>query len=197
MLTIDTFFDSVCSVCGVPRSTDFEMGGGAEPESSKMGQYHIKDNFLAFWFRFIAPNRSFIESGHKEIALKRIQDSLVPNHAAYVYEDICRQTIWDMIADGRLPTVYDRVGRWWSGKTAEIDVVALDTTEEKDILFGECKFHENVPVEAEVFFELKEKAKYVNWGTENRRETYILFSVSGYTQGLQELAAQRNDLVLA
>lgn len=167
-----------------------------KPENSKMGQYRIKDNFLAFWFRFVAPNRSFIESGHKEIALRRIRESLIPNHAAYVYEDVCKQMVWEMAADGKLPVVYDHVGRWWAGKTAEIDVVALDTVGEKNILFGECKFHESAPVGAEVFYELKEKAKYVNWGPEDRIETYALFSVTGYTPELQEIAKRRSDLIL-
>ena len=33
------------------------------PEKSKRGLYKIKDNYLRFWFAFIYPNMSFIESG--------------------------------------------------------------------------------------------------------------------------------------
>lgn len=32
-------------------------------EKSKRGLYKIKDNYLRFWFAFIYPNMSFIESG--------------------------------------------------------------------------------------------------------------------------------------
>ena len=34
------------------------------PERSKKGLYKIKDNYLRFWFAFVYPNMSFIESGH-------------------------------------------------------------------------------------------------------------------------------------
>ena len=39
------------------------------PEKSKRGLYKIKDNYLRFWFAFIYPNMSFIESGHSGIAV--------------------------------------------------------------------------------------------------------------------------------
>ena len=34
------------------------------PEKSKKGLYKIKDNYIRFWFAFVYPNRSFIESGN-------------------------------------------------------------------------------------------------------------------------------------
>ena len=34
------------------------------PEKSKKGLYKIKDNYLRFWFAFVYPNLSFIESGN-------------------------------------------------------------------------------------------------------------------------------------
>ena len=39
------------------------------PEKSKRGLYKIKDNYLRFWFAFIYPNMSFIESGHSGIVI--------------------------------------------------------------------------------------------------------------------------------
>ena len=57
-------------------------------ETSKKGQYRIRDNFIAFWFRFVYPMRSFIESGHAEIAMNKLRSGFIPNHVGYVYEDI-------------------------------------------------------------------------------------------------------------
>ena len=85
-------------------------------ETSKKGQYRIKDNFLAFWFRFVYPMRSFIESDHPEIAMTKLKTGFIPNHVGYVYEDICRQKMWELNAQGKLPFLFDRVGRWWGGK---------------------------------------------------------------------------------
>jgi len=168
-----------------------------KPETCKQGQYHIKDNFLCFWFRFVLQNRAFIESGHREIALAKIKAGFVPNHAAFVYEDVCRQAVWGMSASGRFPAVYDRVGRWWSGQQAEIDIVGLDTSSGSDILFGECKFRESAVMGADVLTALREKAKLVRWGSDNRRETFVLFSASGYSPALREIAKSRDDIVLA
>ena len=36
----------------------------------------------------------------------------------------------------------------------------------------------------------------MDWKKEKRKETYILFSISGYTEELQEIAKKRNDLIL-
>lgn len=47
----------------------------------------------------------------------------------------------------KLPFLFDRVGRWWGGKDTEIDIVAVDTNDRSNILFGECKFHQNTQMQ--------------------------------------------------
>ena len=61
------------------------------PEKSKKGLYKIKDNYIRFWFAFVYPNRSFIESGNSRIVMDKIHKGLITNHTAYVYEDVCRE----------------------------------------------------------------------------------------------------------
>lgn len=167
-----------------------------KPDSSKKGLYRIKDNFLAFWFRFVYPYRSLIESGHPEAVMGRIKKSLTDSHTAFVYEDVCRQKVWDKNAQGQFSALYTKVGRWWRGQEAEIDIVAVDTEGGKDILFGECKFKESVPMGANVLAELREKAKKVRWGSERRREQFILFSASGFSEALQQAAQESGDVFL-
>lgn len=70
------------------------------PEKSKRRLYTIKDNFLLFWFKFIYPNLSLIESGHSEIAMKKIQNNFIDNHVSYVYKDICSEILWKLNGDG-------------------------------------------------------------------------------------------------
>lgn len=165
-------------------------------ETSKKGQYRIKDNFLAFWFRFVYPMRSFIESDHPEIAMTKLKTGFIPNHVGYVYEDICRQKMWELNAQGKLPFLFDRVGRWWGGKDTEIDIVAIDTTDRSKIIFGECKFHQNVPMQLSELHQLKEKAAVVPWGNANRDEYFALFCISGYSEDLQQLAQEDSHLLL-
>ena len=45
------------------------------PEKSKKGLYKIKDNYLRFWFAFVYPNLSFIESGNSRICLLYTSDA--------------------------------------------------------------------------------------------------------------------------
>lgn len=121
--------------------------------------------------------RSFIESDHPEIAMTKLKTGFIPNHVGYVYEDICRQKMWELNAQGKLPFLFDRVGRWWGGKDTEIDIVAIDTTDRSKIIFGECKFHQNVPMQLSELHQLKEKAAVVPWGMRIETNT-LLYSVS-------------------
>ena len=66
------------------------------PEKCKKGLYKIKDNYLRFWFAFVYPNKSFLESGHSEIVIQKIKNSLIKNQTAFVYEDVCKEKMWEL-----------------------------------------------------------------------------------------------------
>ncbi len=163
------------------------------PDKSKRGLYKIKDNFILFWFKFIYPNLSFIESGNSELAMKKIKANLVDGHISYVYEDICMEEMWKLNAEDKWNFIFDKAGRWWKNDT-EIDIVAFESTG-NDIIFGECKYWES-KVGINVLTTLKEKAKSVEWKKGKRNEHFILFSVNGFTDELEELAKIRNDVLL-
>ena len=166
------------------------------PEKSKKGLYKIKDNFLRFWFRFVYPSRSYLERGEQEFVLRRIRQNFVDGHAAYVFEDICRELLWEKGAAEQLPFLPEKVGRWWDNANNEIDAVALsESGGENDLLLGECKYWKE-PVGANVLAALEQKAALVNWHKEKRRVWFVLFSASGFTPELQALAAQRKDVLL-
>ncbi len=101
---------------------------------------------------------------------------------AWTYETVCRQ----MMSDFRDELfTFERIGKWWEGNK-EIDVVALNS-QTKDILFGEVKWSEK-QVGTNIYMELKEKATHVDWKKTSRKEHYILFSRSGFTKDMVELA---------
>ncbi len=164
-------------------------------EKSKKGQYKIKDNFIAFWFQFIYPNKAFLEMGENEIVLDKIQKNFIDNHVAFVYEEICKEKMWNLNTNGRLCMTFSKLGRWWNSKQ-EIDLVGIDTNS-NNIIFGECKYYTNKQVDIDVFYELKDKAKSVQWKNDIRNEKYILFSINGYTSRLKQLAKDKEELILA
>lgn len=163
------------------------------PEKSKRGLYKIKDNFILFWFRFIYPSMGLIESGNEQAAMNRIRANLVDNHISYIYEDVCREKMWQLAAAGQWNFLFDKVGRWWNGNT-EIDLVALDS-QGANIIFGECKYWEG-PVGINVLNNLMEKANEIEWKRNDRKEYFVLFSINGFTEELKKLAASRNDILL-
>lgn len=165
------------------------------PEKSKKGQYKIKDNFISFWFQFIYPNRAFLEMDKTDSVLKKIKLNFIDNHVSYIYEDICKQKMWSLVASGKLKIQYNKIGRWWNN-SEEIDIVGLNE-EEKSIIFGECKYYKDgKPMGAKVFYDLKEKSKLVDWNKINRKEMFILFSSSGYTEELKKIAKESDELIL-
>lgn len=163
------------------------------PEKSKKGLYKIKDNYLRFWFAFVYPNMSFIESGHGRIVMDKIRKSLVRNHIAFVYEDICRERMWEINAEGVWPFYFSKLGRYWDSKE-EIDIAAIDP-DGKNLILGECKYWQE-PVGVSVLRELEAKAKTVAWEKEKRKTWFVLFSANGFTEELRAEAAARTDLRL-
>ena len=163
------------------------------PEKSKKGLYKIKDNYLRFWFAFVYPNMSFIESGHSRIVMNKIKNSLVKNHIAFVYEDVCKERMWDLNAEGAWPFNFTKIGRYWDSKD-EIDIVALDP-EGKNLILGECKYWTE-PVGVSVLRDLEAKTASVAWERDNRKVWYVLFSASGFTDELIKEAESRTDLEL-
>ena len=76
----------------------------------------------------------------------------------------------------------------------EIDIVALDE-ENKKMILGECKYR-NKPVGTDILRELEEKGQLIPWNREEREVWYILFSISGFTTELEDIARERKNLVL-
>lgn len=164
------------------------------PEKSKKGLYKIKDNYLRFWFAFIYPNMSFIESGNSAIVLDKIRKSMVSGHTAFVYEDVCREQMWKLNANGSWPFHFSKLGRWWDSRN-ELDIAAIDP-DGSNLILGECKFWQE-PVGSNILYALEQKAATVEWRKDRRHTWLILFSAAGFTDELKELAKSRSDLILA
>ncbi|MDR1029051.1 MAG: ATP-binding protein [Clostridiales Family XIII bacterium] len=163
------------------------------PDRNKRGLYRIKDNFIDFWFKFIYPERSSIETGHAGQVMSKLRAGFVDRHVSYIYEDVCRQRLWQLAAKGSLPRRFNKVGRWWDGNL-EIDIVATDGAG-TDIVFGECKYT-NEPMDIDIYHKLLEKKAAARWNEASRREYFAFFSIGGYTARMRELAAQKEDVGL-
>jgi AAA+ ATPase superfamily predicted ATPase len=163
------------------------------PEKSKRGLYRIRDNCIKFWFAFVYPNMSFLESGNTEIVMSKIRKGFVSNQIAFVYEDICREKMWRLSAEGVWDFHFLKIGRYWDSKV-EIDIAALDP-DGKNLILGECKYWTE-PVGVNILKDLERKAESVTWESGRRKTNYVLFSISGFTPELESYVATRPDVKL-
>ena len=165
------------------------------PEKSKMGLYRICDNFIAFWFRFVYPYRAFLERGETDYVTEQIQKMFIQNYVSFVYEEICREKMWQFAAQKVWDFRFDRLGRYWGPLCGEVDLLAIDTPG-KNMIIGECKYSDN-PKGADVLTVLEEKAEKLKSAAACEKVQYIIFSKSGFSPNLIQEAKKRPDLTLA
>lgn len=158
------------------------------PEKSRKGLYRLCDNFFRFWFQYIFPFHSDLEIERTDEVLRKFREQF---HIlmSIAYEEVCRELVTTL----QLPFSVDRVGKWWD-KNEEIDLVAINNYS-KDILFGECKWSEK-QIGTDILEALKKKSRLVDWRKSSRNEHFILFSRSGFTSGMKELAKKEKILLV-
>ena len=148
--------------------------------TSKKGLYMLTDCFTAFWYRFVYPFRSQLMRDNFSFALSYFDREFIEGHAAFVFEEICRQHI---IANpeiiGFLP---ERIGRYWNNNT-EIDVAAIDPTSQRAFL-GECKYKSDSRVGRHILNELRKKAARIP-ELKDYEMTFGLFSVTGFDKDVK------------
>jgi uncharacterized protein len=135
---------------------------------SKNSVYVIKDNFYDFWFKFVYLNKQEIEKGAENVFDKIKRD--FGQYVSFKFENYCKEFL-----ENQFYKKYNSFGKWWH-KDIEIDILALNE-EKKSILFGECKWQEDVDA-IKVFNKLKEKSVFVDWNNGKRKEEFVLFAKS-------------------
>lgn len=146
------------------------------PEKSKKGNYSLTDNFFRFYFSYVFPNASLVESRAFPALFEKNKELLV-KLIAKSYEETTAEFVRTAIQTGALPPLY-RLGRWWD-KNTEIDLVGLND-ENNSILFVETKWNTK-PLRTEVLDDLKQKAEQVVWGRPNRKEYFALIAKCGFS----------------
>ena len=116
---------------------------GIDEKNAKKSLYKIADPFMAFYYQFVVPNRSFIELGRR----LPIEQALTAHFSKYVsmqWEKLCRDVVTGNLVNG---VVYGKAKRWWGSvlnenkkpEQVEFDVMA-ESLDKKYLLVGECKW---------------------------------------------------------
>lgn len=125
-----------------------EVPFGENQDKSRKTLYRIKDPFMAFYYRFIAPNKSYLALGKIDPLLARIQTSM-NSHVSPFWERFCAEAVslrelfgkeWGMASRwwGNVP-IYDENGKPCGHEDIEFDVVA-ECNDKSSVLIGECKW---------------------------------------------------------
>lgn len=153
-------------------------------QEKKIGRYFIKDQALRFWFRYIFKNQSLIEIGDVNGLTAKILNDL-PTFMGQSFEELTRALLLKRNLDGCLPFKFTRIGGFWNRKgDVEIDIVAYNEEDGK-ILFGECKLNGNKFKKGDLQ-RLREKAQYVKWRTNKRKDYFTLFSAEVITDATRK-----------
>ena len=116
---------------------------GIDEKNAKKSLYKIADPFMAFYYQFVVPNRSFIELGRR----LPIEQALTAHFSKYVsmqWEKLCRDAVTGNLVKG---IVYGKAKRWWGSvlnedkkpEPVEFDVMT-ESLDKRFLLVGECKW---------------------------------------------------------
>ena len=122
---------------------DKDVPFGIDEKNAKKSLYKIADPFMAFYYQFVVPNRSFIELGRR----LPIEQALTAHFSEYVsmqWEKLCRDAVTGNLING---IVYGKAKRWWGSvlnedkkpEQVEFDIMA-ESLDKKYLLVGECKW---------------------------------------------------------
>ena len=156
---------------------------------SKKGIYKISDNFIKIWFQYVYPYKSNLEIGEYSEVIQKFRTGF-PLLLSSAFEQICTEILKENQKD---IFSFEKTGRWWDNNN-EIDVIGING-QSKQIIFCECKWS-NKDVGTNILDDLIEKSKKVDWNNGKRKENFALFSKSGYTENLMNMAIERGDIFL-
>ncbi len=168
---------------------EFSMEDGVKEKANvQRGLYQITDNFFRFWYAFVFPNLSELESDDAEGVWQYVVQPELEKYTSYIFEDVCRQYLRGQNRTGSLPFRFTKMGRWWN-KSDELDIMAVNR-DKSAFLLGECKYKNTAFTSAEY---KKTKAKF----TPSRSDAscyYYLFSKNGFAPEVLQ-AAKAGDCV--
>lgn len=161
--------------------------------STRKTIYSIEDNMFRFWYRFVPENNSIIARGATDIAYKRIEPHLT-DYMGAVFEEICKQYLWQLLLDGKCTVNFTDIGRWWgtNSKTRQqVEIDIMGTADKNTALFGECKWT-NEKVDLSILQTLVERSNLFHF----QNKYFYLFAKTGFTKGCADKAAELGNVTL-
>jgi len=162
-------------------------------ENIKKTIYTIADTMFLFWYRFIPGHIALINKGSKDKVYSQIEKD-IPAFMGFVFEDICKQYMWQLNLDENSPVDFIDIGRWWGNdpiNKCETEIDLMAAAADNSAIFCECKWAKN-KTEKSVLDDLFAQSKLFHY---NPVQLY-LFSKTGFTKGCIESAEKMGNVRL-
>ncbi len=131
------------------------------PIKPRKGQYAIADAYLNFWFKYVFPNKTELETGNTLPILTKVRQDY-NNYLGYTFKQIALDLLKDLQKKGKLPFAFAEIGKWWY-KDVEIDLIAKDN-ENLTATFLETKWSTVGKLDAQrILNNLKTKVQQFRW----------------------------------
>lgn len=170
---------------------EFSVDDGVKEHANvQRGLYRITDNYFRFWYAFVFPNISELESGDSKGVYEYTIKPEIENYTSYVFEDICKEYLRLKNKKGELPFYFSKIGRWWN-KTDELDIMAVDHRNKKYIL-GKCKYKKS----AFDLSDMRNVQQKVRLQAGIDDIYFWIFSKGGYTEAVIAGAKEQNVKLL-
>jgi AAA+ ATPase superfamily predicted ATPase len=132
----------------------------AKPKPRK-GLYTIADNYLAFWFKYVFPNKTELETENTKPILNKIREDY-NTYLGCTFEQVATEFLIEMKRRNQLPFTFTTLGKWWY-KDNEIDIVAINE-EDQTATFIEAKWSTlNKQDSQRILNNLKTKTPHFRW----------------------------------
>lgn len=151
--------------------------------NAQKGIYRIKNHLVHFYFTFIYPNLSYLESMKPEEFYDRFIEPHFKSYVSAYYKAVCTQQMMQWSKAGRLPVEAEAFGEW-VGKYGNIDIIVKGGNDEN--IIGLCSFEKPINHDDyEWLLFCAQKAKL-------HADYVYLFSVSQFDEKLR-MEAKRNQ----
>jgi uncharacterized protein len=172
------------------------------PADSRMGRWRLDDSFLRFWFRFVFPYQSDLESGLQAESLFDTEvKHMVAEHVAPVFEAWCLAWMRTNTFAGA-----SRFGAWWgnaanefrrTGERSTEEIDAVGTRGDEVVVVAEAKWTSK-PMGVSIVDDLERfKVPALRQAMPVAdRPHMVLFSKSGYSPALVARASEQAHLTL-
>ena len=162
-------------------------------ESSRKTIYVLEDSMFRFWYRFIPDNMAAINRRLSDVAYLKIAPQITSFMGA-VFEEICKQYLWELNKKGKAAITFTNLGRWWGNdpkNKCETEIDIMGTADDKSALFCECKWT-NEKVDTVVLDTLIERSRLFHYTDIH----LYLFAKTGFTKGCIDKTAKLENVNL-